>query len=74
MHCFKPLNVYANNDFHNLFLQKMDPKYLKSKEIQKKLKITSCELMHLRVEGKLNFIKKGNAFFYENVSDNITDD
>ncbi|QHI36737.1 hypothetical protein IMCC3317_21070 [Kordia antarctica] len=44
----------------------MDKKdeFLSSKETMKKLKISSCELMHLRVEGKINFVKKGNAYFY----------
>ena len=34
-----------------------DAKYLKNK-----LKISSCQLMHLRVQGKLKYIKKGNTF------------
>jgi hypothetical protein len=40
-------------------------KYLNSKETMKALKVSSCDLMHLRVSGKLKFIKKGNAYFYE---------
>ncbi|TSE04042.1 helix-turn-helix domain-containing protein [Aquimarina algiphila] len=40
-------------------------KYLSSKETMKALKVSSCDLMHLRVSGKLKFIKKGNAYFYE---------
>lgn len=40
-------------------------KYLSSKETMKVLKISSCDLMHLRTSGKLKFIKKGNAYFYE---------
>ena len=43
-----------------------DDKYLNSKEMIKKLKISSCELMHLRTKGKLNYIKKGNAYLYIN--------
>jgi len=39
-------------------------KYLNSKETMKTLKVSSCELMHLRTAGKLKFIKKGNAYFY----------
>lgn len=42
-----------------------DKKYLKSKEVQKELKIRTCDIMHLREEGKLKFIKKGNAYLYE---------
>ena len=40
-------------------------KYMTSKETMKALKITSCELMHLRTSGALKFIKKGNSFMYE---------
>ncbi len=39
--------------------------YLTSKEAKKVLKVSDCKLSHLRLEGKLPFIKKGNAFFYE---------
>jgi hypothetical protein len=43
-----------------------DPKdWLTSKEVEKQLRISSCELMHLREAGKLPFRKKGNAFFYK---------
>jgi hypothetical protein len=38
--------------------------WLSSKEAQKKLKIKSCDLMHLREAGKLKFKKVGNAYFY----------
>lgn len=38
--------------------------WLKSKDAQKKLKVSSCDLMHLREAGKLKFKKVGNAFFY----------
>jgi len=41
------------------------PKYLSSKEMMKELKVSSCELMHLRTKGKLEYFKKGNAFFYK---------
>jgi len=41
-------------------------KYLNSKDTKRNLKITSCELMHLREEGKIDFIKKGNGYFYKN--------
>lgn len=46
--------------------KKKDEKYLNSKEMMKELKVSSCELMHLRTEGKINYVKKGNAFLYEN--------
>lgn len=39
-------------------------KWLSSKEAQKIAKIKACDLMHFRLEGKLEFKKKGNAYFY----------
>jgi hypothetical protein len=42
-----------------------DIAWLTSKETQKHLKISGCELMHLRVSGKLTFKKKGNAYLYQ---------
>ena len=39
-------------------------KYLNSKETMKELKVSSCDLMHLREAGKLKYVKKGNAYFY----------
>jgi hypothetical protein len=38
--------------------------YLKSKEARKELRISDCDLAHMRLEGKLRFTKKGNAFMY----------
>lgn len=40
-------------------------KYLSSKETMKALKVSSCDLMHMREAGKLKFIKKGNAYLYK---------
>jgi len=40
-------------------------KYLSSKETMKELKVSSCDLMHLREAGKLKYVKKGNAYFYK---------
>jgi hypothetical protein len=37
---------------------------LTSKEVLKALKISSCDLMHMREAGKLTFEKKGNAYMY----------
>ena len=37
---------------------------LKSKEVQKELKISGCDLMHLREHGNLKFSKVGNAYLY----------
>lgn len=38
--------------------------YLSSKEKRKQLKVSACELMHMREAGKLEFVKKGNAYLY----------
>ena len=42
--------------------------WLKSKEVEKALKISSCDLANLRIAGKLKYTKKGNAFFYDKKS------
>jgi hypothetical protein len=42
-----------------------DENYLSSKEMMQELKVSSCDIMHLRVVGKLKFIKKGNAYLYK---------
>lgn len=42
--------------------------WLTSNEVLKTLKIKSCDLMHLRVGGKLEFKKNGNAFLYSKTS------
>lgn len=41
--------------------------YITSKEAKKVLKVSDCDLAHLRMEGKLPFVKKGNAFLYETI-------
>jgi hypothetical protein len=38
--------------------------WLSSKETQKLLKLTGCQLMHKRLGGDLKFKKVGNAYFY----------
>ena len=46
-----------------------EPVWLTSKQTQKHLKISGCELMHKRERGELKFKKRGRAYFYyfENV-------
>ncbi|MCB9310856.1 MAG: hypothetical protein H6567_12425 [Lewinellaceae bacterium] len=39
--------------------------YLTSKEAKKMLKVSDCHLAHMRLEGKLPFVKEGNAYMYE---------
>ena len=43
-------------------------KWLSSKEAQKTTKIKGCDLMHYRVQGKLEYEKRGNAYFYSEES------
>jgi hypothetical protein len=41
-----------------------DKNWITSKEAKTKLKISDCQLMHLRIEGKIESKKVGRAFFY----------
>jgi hypothetical protein len=43
----------------------LNPTWLTSKDTQKLLNISGCELMHLRESGKLIFKKQANAFLYQ---------
>jgi len=42
--------------------------WVTSKEAMKMAKIQSCDLMHYRIQGKLEFEKRGNAYFYSKKS------
>ncbi len=42
-----------------------DETWLSSAEIKKQLKISGCELMHMRISGELTFKKQGNAYLYQ---------
>lgn len=44
-----------------------EKQWLSSKETKAHLKISDCELMHLRTEGKLEFKKDKNGFFYKQI-------
>ena len=39
-------------------------KWYTTKETKSLLKISDCKLMHLRLEGKIEFVKIGRAFQY----------
>jgi hypothetical protein len=41
-----------------------DKIWLASKEAKAKLKISDCQLMHLRMEEKIEFKKVGRSYFY----------
>jgi hypothetical protein len=40
------------------------PEWIDSQVARKLLRLSDCELMHLRESGKLRFQKQGNAFLY----------
>lgn len=42
-----------------------DREWLTSGEMRKRLRVSSCQLAHLREEGRLLFRKDGNAFLYD---------
>jgi hypothetical protein len=42
--------------------------WLSSTEVKRKTKIKGCDLMHYRLQGKLEFEKRGNAYFYSKES------
>jgi hypothetical protein len=42
--------------------------WLSSKQALESVKIKSCDLMHYRLKGKLEFMKLGNAYFYSKES------
>ena len=46
---------------------KQSEQWLRSKEAMKLIRATSCELAHLRQDGKIQFKKEGNAFLYSGV-------
>lgn len=49
-------------------IDKEEEKWFSSKEAIKAAKIKSCDLMHYRIQGKLEFEKRGNAYFYSKKS------
>ena len=46
---------------------KTEKQYLSSKEKKEQLKISACELMHLREAGNLKFIKSGKSYLYAKI-------
>ncbi len=55
----------TNSDLNPMRNEEKSNTWLTSKETQKLLKVSGCELMHLRVSGKLQFKKQGNAYYYQ---------
>jgi len=46
---------------------KVVEKWLTSMEVRKFLKISSCDLAHLREEGAIGYSKNGNAYLYSSI-------
>ena len=42
----------------------VNKKWLSSKEVMSISKIKGCDLMHYRLQGKLEYEKRGNSYFY----------
>ena len=45
-------------------MMELQEKYMSTKQVKCALKVSGCDVMHLREAGKVKFIKKGNAFLY----------
>ena len=45
-----------------------EKQWLSSKETKALMKVSDCELMHLRTTGKLKFKKEKNAFYYKQIN------
>lgn len=57
--------MVSDNSVKKHHSNKKDELWLTSKEIQKALKLSGCELMHQRMAGKFVFKKVGNSFMYQ---------
>ncbi|QDS88686.1 hypothetical protein EC9_28780 [Rosistilla ulvae] len=55
---------YWNTEVEPRLTQSPDQGWLRSAEVRKRLKLTTCALAHLRDSGKIRFKKKGNAYLY----------
>ncbi len=50
--------------------EESDNSWVRSDEIRRRLKLTTCELAHMRDSGKLPFKKQGNAYLYHSPTAN----
>lgn len=50
-----------------------DSSWVRSKDAMKLLKVSSCDLCHLREQGKIEFKKQGNAYLYRVTSSGRTE-
>ncbi len=58
-------NLVSDSSIKKDYSNKTDELWLTSKEMQKALKLSGCELMHQRMAGKFVFKKVGNSFMYQ---------
>lgn len=49
--------------------EKSEANWVRSAKARKRLNLSTCELAHLRGDGKIAFKKEGNAFLYKLPSD-----
>lgn len=45
-------------------MNQLEKHYISTKEVKTILQVRGCDVMHFRESGKLQFTKKGNAFWY----------
>ncbi|WP_345685943.1 DNA phosphorothioation-associated putative methyltransferase [Novipirellula caenicola] len=55
---------YWNKEVVPRLTQSPEDDWLRSEEVRKRLKLTTCELAHMREAGELQFKKQGNAYLY----------
>lgn len=55
---------YWNNEVVPRLAQPDEFDWLRSDDVRKRLKLTTCELAHMREAGELQFKKQGNAYLY----------
>jgi len=48
-------------------MRKVADRWLTSVEVRKVLRISTCDLAHLRAQGAIRFAKKGNAYLYSSI-------
>ena len=47
-----------------MLMTDFEKNYMSTKEVKSTLKVRDCDVMHLRQTGRINFVKKGNSFWY----------
>ena len=55
---------YWNREVVPRLIESPDEGWLRSEEVRRRLKLSTCELAHMRDAGHIRFKKIGNAYFY----------